>query len=168
MFYTKPVLFTIAVSALMIWPPVQKPVIEKWNDETEKILSSKTTGPVPGDFVVRSSTGKNDYRKGHTGIGLQYIICTAGTFPSAYATPGTPGPFISEIRILSAVQAGSIPAGWLPCDGQLVSITQYNTLFALIGTQYGGDGRYNFALPDLRGATAVGQGNGWTMAERSN
>lgn len=43
------------------------------------------------------------------------------------------------------------PAGWLKCDGSLVSITNYEVLFSLIGTTYGGDGQSTFALPDLRG-----------------
>ena len=47
------------------------------------------------------------------------------------------------------------PMGWLPCDGRLLPITQYQALFSLIGTMYGGDGRTNFALPDLRGRVPV-------------
>ena len=43
------------------------------------------------------------------------------------------------------------PLGWMRCDGQLLPIAQYTTLFALIGTIYGGDGQTTFALPDLRG-----------------
>jgi microcystin-dependent protein len=52
------------------------------------------------------------------------------------------------------------PFGWHICDGSLLSIAQYDTLFNLIGTTYGGDGVNTFALPDLRGRTAMGQGNG--------
>jgi microcystin-dependent protein len=48
------------------------------------------------------------------------------------------------------------PRGWLPCEGQLLPVTQYQLLFALIGNIYGGDGRTNFALPDLRGRAPVG------------
>lgn len=54
------------------------------------------------------------------------------------------------------------PRGWAKCDGQLLDISQYQALFSLLGTQYGGDGRRTFALPDLRGRVPLhqGQGNG--------
>lgn len=48
--------------------------------------------------------------------------------------------------------------GWLPCDGRLLSIYDYQALFSLLGTAYGGDGHTTFALPDLRGRVAVGVG----------
>lgn len=47
------------------------------------------------------------------------------------------------------------PQGWLPCDGRLLPIMQYQALFSLLGTAYGGDGRTNFGLPDLRGRVPV-------------
>ncbi len=50
------------------------------------------------------------------------------------------------------------PVGWLPCEGQLLPISQYDVLFSLLGTTYGGDGQTNFALPDLRGRTPIGTG----------
>ena len=49
---------------------------------------------------------------------------------------------------------------WMECDGRLLPISQYSALFSLLGTQYGGDGRTTFALPDLRGRVPIGQGNG--------
>ena len=52
------------------------------------------------------------------------------------------------------------PQGWLPADGQTLSISNYDALFALLGTTYGGDGVNTFNLPDLRGSAAVGTGNG--------
>lgn len=52
------------------------------------------------------------------------------------------------------------PVNWHFCDGSLLPISQYDALFTLIGTTYGGDGVNTFALPDLRGRTAIGQGNG--------
>lgn len=52
------------------------------------------------------------------------------------------------------------PRGWATCDGQLLSISQNTALFSLLGTQYGGDGRTNFALPDLRDSTPMHQGQG--------
>jgi microcystin-dependent protein len=57
------------------------------------------------------------------------------------------------------------PAGWMFCEGQLLPISEYETLFNLIGTTYGGDGQSTFALPDLRGRIPMHMGNGFTLAE---
>jgi microcystin-dependent protein len=64
-------------------------------------------------------------------------------------------PYIGQIACSGSNFA---PIGWLPAEGQLLSIAEYDTLFSLIGTQYGGDGVSNFALPDLRGRIVIGQG----------
>jgi microcystin-dependent protein len=72
-------------------------------------------------------------------------------------------PFIAEIRIMSFNFA---PKGWAMCNGQLLPINQNQPLFALLGTTYGGDGRVNFALPDLRGDVAIHMGNGHTLGEK--
>src|SRR5436309_3019718 len=57
------------------------------------------------------------------------------------------------------------PAGWMFTEGQLLPISEYETLFNLIGTTYGGDGQSTFALPDLRGRIPLHFGNGFTLAE---
>jgi microcystin-dependent protein len=57
------------------------------------------------------------------------------------------------------------PAGWMFCEGQLLPISENETLFQLIGTTYGGDGESTFALPDLRGRIPMHQGNGFILAE---
>ena len=72
-------------------------------------------------------------------------------------------PFLSEIRIMSFVFA---PRGWALCNGQLLPINQNQGLFSLLGTTFGGDGRVNFALPDLRGRTPIHVGSGHTLGER--
>jgi len=72
-------------------------------------------------------------------------------------------PFLSEIRVMSF---GFAPKGWALCDGQLLPINQNQALFSLLGTTYGGDGRVNFALPDLRGRVPIHTGNGHTLGER--
>jgi microcystin-dependent protein len=59
------------------------------------------------------------------------------------------------------------PAGWMFCEGQLLPIINYETLFNLIGTTYGGDGQSTFALPDLRGRLPIHRGNGFTLAENA-
>jgi microcystin-dependent protein len=73
-------------------------------------------------------------------------------------------PFLSEIRLFSFVFA---PKGWAPCNGQLLPINQNQALFSLLGTTYGGDGRVNFALPDLRGRVPIHVGSGHVLGERA-
>src|SRR6266496_459101 len=72
-------------------------------------------------------------------------------------------PFLSEIRIMSFVFA---PKGWALCNGQLLPINQNQPLFSLLGTTFGGDGRVNFGLPDLRGRVPIHVGSGHTLGER--
>ena len=71
-------------------------------------------------------------------------------------------PYVGEIRMFAGNFA---PAGWMFCEGQLLPISEYETLFNLIGTTYGGDGQSTFALPDLRGRVPMHFGNGFTLAE---
>lgn len=73
-------------------------------------------------------------------------------------------PFLSEIRIMSFVFA---PKGWALCNGQLLPINQNQALFSLLGTTFGGDGRVNFALPDLRGRTPLHVGSSHVLGERA-
>jgi microcystin-dependent protein len=72
-------------------------------------------------------------------------------------------PFLSEVRLMSFAFA---PKGWALCNGQLLPINQNQALFSLLGTTFGGDGRVNFALPDLRGRTPIHVGSGHTLGER--
>ena len=71
--------------------------------------------------------------------------------------------FVAEIRILPFTFA---PKGWAFCAGQLMAISQNTALFSLLGTQYGGDGKSNFALPNLQGYVAMHQGNGAGLTSR--
>src|SRR5689334_9834147 len=73
-------------------------------------------------------------------------------------------PFLSEIRMFSFNFA---PKGWATCDGQLLPIAQNQALFALLGTTYGGDGRTNFALPDLRGRVPIHNGPGYVIGQKA-
>jgi microcystin-dependent protein len=67
-------------------------------------------------------------------------------------------PFVGEIRMFGGNFA---PLGWAFCDGSLLSISENDVLFALIGTTYGGDGQTTFALPDLRSRVPIHMGNGF-------
>src|SRR5262249_16738268 len=71
-------------------------------------------------------------------------------------------PYVGEIRIFAGNFA---PAGWMFCEGQLLPISENETLFNLIGTTYGGDGQSTFGLPDLRGRIPLHFGNGFTLAQ---
>ena len=71
--------------------------------------------------------------------------------------------FVGEIRIFGGNFA---PVGWAFCDGQILSITQNTALFSLIGTQFGGNGTSNFALPNLQASVPLNQGNGAGLTPR--
>ncbi len=72
-------------------------------------------------------------------------------------------PFVGEIEMVGFNYA---PQGWALCDGSILSIQSYSALYALIGTTYGGNGVTTFALPDLRGRVAIGQGQGAGLTNR--
>lgn len=72
-------------------------------------------------------------------------------------------PYVGEIRLFGGNFA---PAGWMSCSGQLLPISENETLFQLIGTTYGGDGQTTFALPDLRGRVPIHQGTGPGLSNR--
>src|SRR5437762_10353247 len=71
-------------------------------------------------------------------------------------------PFLGEIKIISW---NFPPKGWALCNGQLLPINQNQALFSLLGTTYGGDGRVNFALPNLQGKTPIHTGSGFTLGQ---
>ena len=66
-------------------------------------------------------------------------------------------PFLADIKLFGF---NFVPRGWAACDGQILPISQNQSLYALLGTAYGGDGRTTFALPDLRGRTPMHVGSG--------
>ncbi|MDN5848788.1 MAG: tail fiber protein [Nitrococcus sp.] len=73
-------------------------------------------------------------------------------------------PFVGEMRMFGFSR---VPAGWLPCNGQLLPISQNQALFSLIGTTYGGDGQTTFAVPDLRGRVPLHAGSGPGLSSRT-
>ncbi|WP_039966140.1 phage tail protein [Roseobacter sp. MED193] len=73
-------------------------------------------------------------------------------------------PFLAEVRM---VGFNFPPRGWAFCDGQILPINQNQSLYSLLGTIYGGDGRTSFALPDLRGRTPIHVGEGHTLGQKS-
>lgn len=73
-------------------------------------------------------------------------------------------PYVGEIRMFGGNYA---PSGWALCNGQLLPIGEYQALYALIGTTYGGNGTTTFALPDLQGRIPVGEGSGPGLTPRT-
>src|SRR5579863_6141851 len=73
-------------------------------------------------------------------------------------------PFVAEIRIFPFNFA---PKGWAMCDGQILPLSQNTALFSLLGTTYGGDGKSNFALPNMQGNAPMqsGQGGGLSLRD---
>jgi microcystin-dependent protein len=71
-------------------------------------------------------------------------------------------PYVGEIRVVGFSFA---PVDWALCDGQLLSIAQYEALFSLLGTTYGGDGVNTFALPNLQSRIPIHQGNGYVIGQ---
>lgn len=71
-------------------------------------------------------------------------------------------PYVGEIKMFAGNFA---PAGWNFCNGALLPISEFETLFQLIGTQYGGDGQSTFAVPDLQGRLSIHMGSGFTLAQ---
>ncbi|MCV2882445.1 phage tail protein [Actibacterium sp. XHP0104] len=88
---------------------------------------------------------------------LHYVIALEGTYPSRSSgiAPLEEEDYIGDVRPMAY---GFAPRNWAQCNGQLLPIQQYQSLFALIGTTYGGNGQTSFALPDLRGRVALSQG----------
>ena len=90
---------------------------------------------------------------------VNFIIAVSGLYPSRNSAD----PFIAEIIMFGGNFA---PRGWAFCDGQLISIAQNQSLFSLLGTTYGGDGRSTFAVPDLRGRVPLHPGRGPGLSNR--
>jgi microcystin-dependent protein len=143
--------------------------LPNWSDSIAAGLDSAIflTGTAEADNLI-SYDGVNwvakDILLGNTGDGqainnmppylaLNYCIALQGIFPSRDIAD----PFIGTIGIFGF---NFPPRGWAQCDGHLLSISQNQALFSLLGTMYGGDGRTTFALPDLRGRVALHKGNG--------
>ena len=129
------------------------------------------TGGSQYDFLMKNNaTGEVGFRKAHGGLGLNYIICIQGPLPIPGGQPLTT-PFLGQIKLFAGNFA---PAGWVFCNGQLLPVSQFLNLFSILGSTYGGDGQVTFALPDLRGGTAIGTGVAspagyqWALGEKTN
>jgi hypothetical protein len=110
--------------------------------------------------VTGSAGGSQPMSTLQPSLGIQYGIRVDGLFP---APNGSPVGTLGEILMFAGNFA---PGGYLPADGRLMSISENEALFTLLGTTYGGDGQSTFALPDLRGRTPIGIGQGPGLTPR--
>ncbi|WP_394762215.1 tail fiber protein [Phenylobacterium sp.] len=118
---------------------------------------------LPGGGFTDLDGGGLAFDNAQASLGLNYLISLGGIFPSRDGGGGAPdSPYFGEVVAF----AGSVaPTGWAFANGQLLSISQNTALFAILTTTYGGDGRSTFALPDLRGRTIIGSGDGFNLGD---
>ena len=135
------------------------------DDDTDVDASDLAAWSATYGETVSTVGGGQPHNNVQASIGLNYLIATQGIFPSndlVFPEDGTP--VLGQITLF----AGAFePAGWEFADGELLPIAGNEALFSVIGTTYGGNGRTNFALPDLRGRTTLGEGNGPGLTGRS-
>lgn len=138
------------------------------NTLTTANLPSHTHNMPGGGGPTGAVGGGQAYSNAQPSVSLNYIIALSGFFPSRDDIGATnDGPFLGEVSLFAGA---FVPSGWALAAGQLLPINQNTALFSLLGTTYGGDGKSNFALPDLRGRLAVGEGQGaglsnWELGE---
>jgi microcystin-dependent protein len=99
------------------------------------------------------------HRHATLAIATRAIALTTSTTAIAQAEP-----FLAQLMLTGA---NFCPNGWARADGQILSIAQNTALFALLGTNYGGDGQTTFALPDLRGRAPIHEGQGPGLSDRT-
>lgn len=111
---------------------------------------------VPSLGTVTGFTGSNQSQNlMQPSMALQFLICTNGQIPSPSIQ--ATNQMVGEIQMYAGT---NLPGGWLPCDGRLMLVAGFPSLFGVISNWYGGDGVNTFALPDLRGRVPVGCTNG--------
>ena len=121
-----------------------------------------TTAQLPGHSHDDEGTetgatgGGGGFSNVDPSLSMTYLIATQGIYPSSGSGAGSDAAFLGEIALFGG---NFVPSGWMQAAGQLLPIAQYSALFSLMGTTYGGDGRFTFALPNLVGRTAIGAGN---------
>lgn len=121
---------------------------------TSAQLPAHTHGVAGGTTAATGSGAAIDNRQ--PSLAMTYLIAADGIFPGGGSVPV----MIGQVQ---AFAGDYVPGGWRPADGSLLDIATHGSLFAVIGTTYGGDGIVNFRLPDLTGRTAIGAGGGTTL-----
>ncbi|MGH9841957.1 MAG: phage tail protein [Blastocatellia bacterium] len=141
-------------------PDQASPAGNYWAAVTESIYSSAPPDAGMNGAAVGTAGGSQPHENMPPFLVLNYVIALTGIYPPKTKKENTMADqFLAEIRIFAGKFA---PYGWAMCDGQTLDIRQNTALFSLLGPTYGGDGKDNFALPDLRGCAPImfGQGPG--------
>lgn len=115
---------------------------------------------LPGGGLTSAEGGGLPFDNMQPSLAVNYLISAFGIYPQGGPTGG-----VGTIGEIAAFAGNYEPGGWMFADGRLLAISEYDTLFNVIGTTYGGDGNTTFALPDLRGRTIIGAGNGIQLGQ---
>jgi len=143
---TAPVNVNLTTNTIALNPGTNPGDLMSWNGSSWINISGNT-------YVKPTASNMQPY------LVLNYCISLFGIYPSQNGAD----PFVGEIQLYGFNFA---PKGFAQCNGLLLPIAQYQALFTLLGTQYGGNGQTTFALPDLRGRVAIHQGQGPGLPQR--
>ncbi len=135
------------------------PVVGPPGAVSNDLISFDGANWVARSALVQNSGGGQTQNNMQPWLGINHIIALQGLFPSRSAAD----PFLAEIYMFAGNFA---PRGYAMCDGQLLAIASYSAVFSLLGTTFGGNGSSTFALPDLRGRTAIHPGTGPGLSTR--
>jgi len=138
---------------------VALPVVGPAGAEANDLISFDGSNWVARGALINNAGAGQAVNNMQPWIGINHVIALQGVFPARNSS----NPLLAEIMLFAGNFA---PRGWAFCDGQLLPIVQNAALFSLLGTTYGGDGRTTFALPDLRGRTAIHPGTGAGLSTR--
>jgi microcystin-dependent protein len=116
-------------------------------------LHTHAVSSQPGFPATGFAGGNQPFSNAQPTLAVNYLICIQGDFPIAGTVMSDNVTYLGEII---AFAGNFAPDGYVPCNGQLMPIAQNTSLFALLGTTFGGNGTTTFALPDLRGRVPVG------------
>jgi len=122
--------------------------------QTELDLALTGITPISSNLYTNGGGTIGEVTNRQPYMGVNYMICVSGVFPFGFMSNFFIGQIIQTASPYSSLD------NFLPCNGQLLSISSNTALFSLLGTTYGGDGLTTFAIPDLRSRVAVGVGTG--------
>ena len=135
--------------------------------QTDNVVGSYSDSPAAAkttlapDAIVANGSGQ-PHNNLQPYLTLNYCVALQGVMPNQ-PPPGVREPFAGEISICAF---GNPPPGWALCEGQVLPINGNQALFALLGTNFGGDGQRTFALPDLRGRVPLNFGANFSLGQR--
>ncbi len=144
------------------WQKVSPSTYENVMGTNDQVLAHNSTTWVAQTPSTGSTGSGQSIENRQPSLGIRYLICVDGDYPTAGSTPSSP--FMGQITLFAGT---SDPGGWISCEGQLLSISAYSSLYTILSTTYGGDGITTFGLPDLSGRIPIGQGTGFGLSSVS-